>query len=276
MPIGFEYDPTIFSSIACKAWNSFSYGLDALSPWSLVYISVEKYISIAFPSKRYIFKRKNTQIIFIIVLILFNIIYHINVPFSYDIIVVDNNTYCGFVNDEWQSVISFMDLANCALIPFLLMLFFSILLIRAIFKSRRRIHLSNSARENKRLKKDIKFAISLLSMNLLFILLNLPIEIYNLIYTNTYYNNNIYISLSYIYNLSSAVNFYLNLLTNNLFRKETLLLLFKKKQDQTRVIQMQTLLITNNNNTNKLLTSTTTTTNGKTTTETNLLITTTL
>jgi len=234
MPIGFEYDPTIFSSIACKAWNSFSYGLDALSPWSLVYISVEKYISIAFPSKRYIFKRKNTQIIFIIVLILFNIIYHINVPFSYDIIVVDNNTYCGFVNDEWQSVISFMDLANCALIPFLLMLFFSILLIRAIFKSRRRIHLNNSAREKKRLKKDIKFAISSLLMNLLFVILHLPFS--SVIFLTFYDNYDLFNIFYYIYYISYGINFYIIFFTNSLFRTEFFSILFRKtnKQENNR------------------------------------------
>ena len=87
-----------------------------------------------------------------------------------------------------------MDLVNCVLVPFFLMILFSSLLILSIFKIRRNVHLNNTNREHKRLKKDIKFATSLLSMNLLFILLNLPIEIYNLIYTNTYYNSNIYIS----------------------------------------------------------------------------------
>jgi len=234
-------------------------------------------VAITYPSKRFIFKRKTTQINFFLLLIGFNFFYNLSIPFYVDILKsnFNNNSSsnnCYFIDNEKEIIFSYMDLVNCVLVPFFLMILFSCLLILSIFKIRRNVHLNNANREHKRLKKDIKFAISLLSMNLLFILLNLPIEIYNLIYTNTYYNNNIYISLSYIYNLSSAVNFYLNLLTNNLFRKETLLLLVKKKQDKTRVIQMQTLLITNNNNTNKLLTSTT---NGKTT-ETNLLITTTL
>jgi hypothetical protein len=278
IPNAFNFDPTSISSLGCKIYYFLNYGLDAISAWCLVYISFEKFVAITYPSKRFIFKRKTTQINFFLLLIGFNFFYNLSIPFYVDILKSNfNNTSssnnCYFIDNEKEIIFSYMDLVNCVLVPFFLMILFSCLLILSIFKIRRNVHLNNANREHKRLKKDIKFAVSLLSMNLLFILLNLPIEIYNLIYTNTYYNNNIYISLSYIYNLSSAVNFYLNLLTNNLFRKETLLLLFKKKQDQTRVIQMQTLLITNNNNTNKLLTSTTT--NGKTT-ETNLLITTTL
>ncbi len=71
----------------------------------------------------------------------------------------------------------YMDLVNCVLGPFLLIILFSCLLIRANFKSRNRIHIKNSVREHKRLKQDIKFAITSLLMNLFFILLQLPVEI---------------------------------------------------------------------------------------------------
>jgi len=217
MPNAFNYDLTIISSIICKTWNFFSYGLDALSPWCLVYISVERFISIAFPSKRFILKRKKIQLIYLIVLIIFNIIYRINIPFSIDLLVIDNTTYCSFINNEWQLIDSVMDLANCALIPFLLMLCFSILLIRAIFKSRSRVNLGNSIRERKRLKKDIKFAISSLLMNLLFLILVFPLEID--LFLDYYNHYDLYNILYYIYYISYAVNFYVLLLTNSLFRK---------------------------------------------------------
>jgi hypothetical protein len=71
----------------------------------------------------------------------------------------------------------YMDLVNCVLGPFLLIILFSCLLIRANFKPRNRIHINNSVREHKSLKQDIKFAITSLLMNLFFILLQLPVEI---------------------------------------------------------------------------------------------------
>ncbi len=41
MSYSFNFDSTVLSSIGCKIYNFFSYGLDALSSWCLVYISIE-------------------------------------------------------------------------------------------------------------------------------------------------------------------------------------------------------------------------------------------
>jgi len=232
MPNAYSYDPTIISSIGCKIWNFFSYGLDALSPWCLVYISVEKFIAIAYPAKRFIFKRKRNQIIFLVVLILFNIVYRLNVPFSYDLENIDNITFCNFINNEWQTIISAMDIVNCLLVPFLLMLLFSILLIVTIFNSRSRVNLNVSDRGKKRLKHDTKFAISLITMNLFFLLLILPLMINAFLLP--YYSSDLHFILYYIYFISFAVNFYVLFITNSLFRKVFFLYFKFKNSTQTQ------------------------------------------
>ena len=225
----------IISSVGCKIYQYFNYGLDALSPFCLVYISVEKFISIAYPNKRLILKKKNIQIYYFVSLCVFNIFYHLNVPISYDTVTISNTTtICFFNNDENQLTVTLMDLIDFILIPFILMIIFSTLLIITIFKSRSKVN--NSLKENKRLKKDIKFSISLLSMNLLFILLNLPDEI-DLFLP---FNNEIYSPLAQLCNLSFAINFYLILFTNSLFRKEFISLFFKKKdENQQRIREME-------------------------------------
>jgi hypothetical protein len=73
-------------------------------------------------------------------------------------------------------------------------------------------------------------------MNLLFILLNLPDEI-DLFLP---FNNEIYSPLAQLCNLSFAINFYLILFTNSLFRKEFISLFFKKKdENQQRIREME-------------------------------------
>ena len=206
-----------------------------MSPFCLVYISVEKFISIAYPNKRLILKKKNIQIYYFVSLCVFNIFYHLNVLISYDTVTISNTTtICFFNNDENQLTVTLMDLIDFILIPFILMIIFSTLLIITIFKSRSKVN--NSLKENKRLKKDIKFSISLLSMNLLFILLNLPDEI-DLFLP---FNNEIYSPLAQLCNLSFAINFYLILFTNSLFRKEFISLFFNKKaKNQQRIREME-------------------------------------
>jgi hypothetical protein len=233
MPTAFNYDTTTINSLGCKIFSYFNYALDAISPWCLVYISVEKFVSIAVPTRRLMLRKLKVQIYFFVLLCLFNIVYHLNVPFFSDISSYKNDSFCFLIDLESQIIVSFMDLVNYILLPFFLMIIFSSLLIAFIFKSRRRVLLNNSVREKKRLKKDIKFSISLLSMNLLFTLLNLPLEIANFLPVSI--DNDIYVSLSYLFNLSSAVNFYLALSTNSLIRKEFLSLIEVENQFKTTI-----------------------------------------
>jgi hypothetical protein len=227
----FNHDLTLISRIGCKLINYFNYALDALSPWCLVYISVEKFISIAHPAKRFLFKNNINQIIYFISLFLFNFVYHISVPFFYEILNFENITDCFISSNEHLLIVIIMDLMNFFFLPFLLMICFSSLLIGYIFKSRRRVN--NSLRENRNFKKDIKFAISSLSMNFLFILLNLPNEVYFFL---AYTNNTIFLTITYMYFLSYAINFYLILMTNSLFRKEFFSLFSKKKLQTSKII----------------------------------------
>ena len=88
----------------------------------------------------------------------------------------------------------------------------STLLIVSIFKARSRIQLNNSNRERLRFKKDIKFAINSLLMNFLFIILNLPVDILDLLPS---YDTDLHSLLAYIFNSSSTVNFYILILTNS-------------------------------------------------------------
>jgi len=216
----------------CKFYQFCNFALDALGAWCLVYISVEKFINIAFHSKRFIFKRTKSQIIFLILLCFFTIIYNINVLFSVDILVFSDNSsssgFCFPIDNEQALILAYMDLVKLIILPFSLMIIFSILLILSIFKSRNRVNINNSIRERKRLFKDIRFSISLILMNLLFILLNLPLGILSF-FTKDYLTfGELYVAFGYIYYLASSINFYLIFLTNSLFRKE-FLILFKIK-----------------------------------------------
>jgi hypothetical protein len=141
------------------------------------------------------------------------------------IVNIDNSTICYINDNQNQIIIANMVLVNYFLLPFFLMLLFSILLIIAIFMSRSTINLNNTARQIRQRRKDIKLSISLLFMNLLFVLLNLPVEIYLFLpfYIDTY------TFLVYIFYISYGVNFYILLVTNSLFRKQFYSLFYKKK-----------------------------------------------
>lgn len=250
MQNGLSFDPTIFSPIGCKIFFYFNYGLDALSPWLLVYISIERYVAIGqSPAKGLILKKKKNQIIYFFILCAYNAVYHLNIPFSADIIITSpsndsiNETsqiYCNFIDYTMQSTTIYMDLINCVLLPICLMLCFSILLILAIFRSRAHVQHSNkSSNEHRNLKKEIKMSISILLLNLFFALVNIPIEI--ILFLPNYLSFQFVIN---IYFLSYSLNFYILVLVNSLFRKEFFNLFRTKKmnrqhrQHQTRTTKL--------------------------------------
>ena len=127
----------------------------------LVYISVEKFISIGYPFRRRLLTRTRNQIVYLSCLFSYCSAYSIVIPFCYDLISREalsnqtlatneinshNSSYmnCEFVIYEAQETASYLDLVNRQFVPMILMICFSCLLVTVIFKSRSRI--ANSLR----------------------------------------------------------------------------------------------------------------------------------
>ena len=116
---GFSLDLTILSNLSCQIYIYFNYAFAAFSPWLLVYILIEKFISIVHPTKRFMLRKKLNQIIYIIILILFSLSCYIVAPLTYG---VQNNNIinndgsnssflnCNFNNYEGQLITSYFDL----------------------------------------------------------------------------------------------------------------------------------------------------------------------
>ena len=64
---GFSLDLTILSNLSCQIYIYFNYAFSAFSPWLLVYILIERFISIVHPTKRFMLRKKLNQIIYIII-----------------------------------------------------------------------------------------------------------------------------------------------------------------------------------------------------------------
>jgi hypothetical protein len=235
MGTGFNYNPKILSSLGCKVYQYFSYALDAVSPWVLVYISVEKFISISYPQAKFAkLRRKSVQFKSMIFLSLFAGVYYIAQPLCYELINTGslNQTHyrCTYINDVAQQVSSLMDTVHRVILPFSLMFVFSILLIGSIFMSRYRVH--DSLVQDKRLKRDIRFAISSFSMNLLFVILNLPMSVIEIIPNAS--SISFYTTL-YLFFFSYGVNFYVLFFTNSIFRKNCIDLFINKHSKKENV-----------------------------------------
>ncbi len=219
----FNLNVTIVSRLACKLFNYFNY-IDAISPFLLVYISLERFISIGYPTKRCKLTNTRNQVIYFICVLVFCSTYTITVPFYYDLIESQNNLTdlnkteisCEFVSYSGQLILGTLD-NTIYLIAFILISVFSCFLVKVVFKSRSRA--VSTLNENKRVKRDAKLALNCILMNSIFIILCMPATV-------VYYNPNIFsedflfFSTLFIFYLSYGINFYILFFFNSLFRKE--------------------------------------------------------
>ena len=225
---GFDIDLTISSSYFCKIFNYFNYSLSTMSPFLLVYISAERLITIKFPTKSLYYKTEKFQIVFLIAITIYNSIYYLCFPFYFDVLHkngTNNSTIlqCTFTDPIYLKFLNYLDLSNRAIIPASLMISISIALSYAIFQSRRRVARNQSILDSKNFKKDLKFTITSIFLNLVFILFNLPISISVAI--PNYLTSLVYVFSYFLFYFSYGINFYIIIAFNSLFRNELLLLL---------------------------------------------------
>jgi hypothetical protein len=122
-------------------------------------------------------------------------------------------------------IFKWIDLVNSSLLPFFLMFFNSIFLSYCIFRARKRVIIGKvtfvaANTEKRKLKRDIRFTITLISLNIVFIALNFPINICLLSDCS-----NLFFSITdTLYYCTYVVNFFIYFMANSIFRKEFLLM----------------------------------------------------
>jgi hypothetical protein len=246
----FNINVTLFSNLACKSYWYFTYAFATISPMLNVYISIERFISLAYPTKKYILLKNKIQSAYIIILTLFNLVLYMPIGIYFDLVDESNQTVCNFVDDFWLVTYGYLDLINRVIIPSLLMIIFSLLVIRTIFKSRNRVSNNNSHVNYKTFKKDVRFALLSILLNIFYILFSLPVSILYLF--SNYWLNPLYIFFSFLYYLAYSANFYLIFSVNSLFRQEFYSLFIgsniqKQQQQQQQQDAIRTNRKTNNN-----------------------------
>lgn len=196
------------SNISCKIYRYIGFFIQPISAWLLVFISIEKYFSIQLVRVNWP-KKLSFQLFFILMVTIYNIIFYIPVIIFSKIthstqfnVNLTNSSVC---TNYFTSQIYIGDLLNLSILPFVLMIIFSFLLIRTIYSSRRKILRSNCHIEKRIILKDIKYSITSISLNIIFIGLNLPITVSNFFPNFIISHYNIYDLFVCMFNLIALV-----------------------------------------------------------------------
>jgi len=201
-----------------------------LSPYLLVFISIEKFITIRLPHNNLV-KNHKFQTLIVFVLIACNLI-AVHPIFYLDLYKIQmnntsNQTKLEYSKEYFDFLIFF--LIYFTVLPFIIMMIFSFLLIETILKSRLRILRLTNQHDRNRLKKDIQFAISSIFLNIFYLLLNLPYFVYILLSSDLYSDllSNV---LTTLFLIQFCDQFYILFCFNSVFRRNVLIMFRFKLQ----------------------------------------------
>jgi len=194
------------------------------SSYLLVFISIEKFISIRYPNNK-IIKMQIFQTIIVIAIIVcnltaFHFIYYLNI-YENQTTNASNEAFKQ-MNKETEKIIGFIAIIYNTGLPFIIMIIFSILLIHTIFKSRLRILRLTNQHDRNRLKKDIQFAISSIFMNIFFLIFYLPFCISLILNIDLFSESYKNVILPFGC-LNYCDHFYVLIFSNSVFRRQVLL-----------------------------------------------------
>lgn len=238
----FEYNLNIwfrdFSDSLCKFRMYTFYVLQPMLGWSLVAVSIDRYLSIAYPSKFSFRKKTIFQVIVCCSILSYNLCYNIPHLFSYVKRTKQstNKTNLTIITDRCSNNVYLKDWFNTfstTIIPFALMFLFTLLTLIKLFQSRKNI---NNCKTKKR---DNRFAMTSISLNIIFLLLNLPYGVFSILimYISDSMNKTIeklIYSIIYVPYYSNLVSiFFINIAVNKMFRDEFYKLIFSLNGSKT-------------------------------------------
>ena len=223
------------STFSCKFIWYLYYVPTACSSWIEAIVCFDRMVNILAPTKCNFIKQKRFVYSAIAVVFLYNLALYVPTLVFFEGPELDsdwsNRTKCD-ADESFILGLSWADFINSTAVPFLVMLVSTILTVRKLNQSRKSTFMIRSSNESlntlqsakKREQKDLHYAVTSISLCILFFVLNFGISSYYLISN--------YIKLSYVddklfygvciclFTSDYSIKFYIYMLVNNHFYKE--------------------------------------------------------
>ncbi len=108
LQFSFNTDLTILSNVLCKLWYYLNYSLDTQSSMLLVYISIDRYVSIKIPSFRFFMRKRNNQLIYFIFIFMFNLLYYLPVSYNFTLTETNDTLTCNYAYEYSHGLITYI------------------------------------------------------------------------------------------------------------------------------------------------------------------------
>jgi hypothetical protein len=217
----------------CKISDFSIFSAFAISSWIQVIISIDRLFHIIYPTKCSILTNLKFQVSVLVIIFAVNLAYFSIHLIEKDLVYTNVNgtnitkASCLFQTHSLDAMLSWLQIGNIVT-SFIFMTLASCITIVFIVKSRQRLKTLANGKARKSQVRDIKFAITSISLNLFFLLTNAPNPFYNTIYSVYEFpidqNLEKFLAIVRSFLLFSyfVFSFYVQLFVNNLVRAEFL------------------------------------------------------
>jgi hypothetical protein len=211
------YSFETFSAITCSLFQYISRVIQQLPFYYQAFISFTSFLSVNYPVKYTQFNKISNHIYSIIIILIS--IFFLNIPTAIKYIEINKSnssitSSCRPINYLVNQIATIETAIIRCLIPIFLIVSFNIFSVKKLIESRRNL--------NANLKKEIRFCILLIILNIVFLLFNFPFFYFSIL--KIFYNNSNY--SSFIVNCTGVfawiyygIGFFINTFSNKLFRK---------------------------------------------------------
>lgn len=231
-----EEDAHVDSSlIVCKIIGYLSTMLTPLAAWFEMAAGLDRFFSIVYPTRFKIWLCKIFHQVSVSTIIIYNMIFYSHLLFDYQLFMdyylmpngSDTISFCRVADDN---PIKYTDFENGVALPITFMVISSIATFVGVLQAHKRVKFAIS-RKDRLLARDLKFGITMIVLNVLFVLFNVPYRLYFSkilgwdLYTTDLFDDllaqNVFITVvTVLFHCYFSINFYVQLIVNSLIRRE--------------------------------------------------------
>lgn len=231
----------------CKFINYYMYIFPSIRVWLQVAASFDRMRTIIFPSKFLFTTKLKFKLVILAVIIIYSMVFYLEIPIivrlygwyedtiTGDFQEADPSTPMNLTNttilvywcytDLWDMVI-FMDMGNSKVAPFIFMTLSSVATVVYVIKKRKSTQgsLNDFSASRRTRLRDVRFAITIITLDVLYIILNTPLFVYNVVFFFESGQTDFIRFLRVFFQLLEGlyISFYIQFAVNNLVRKETI------------------------------------------------------
>ncbi len=220
--LAYQYDIVInnMSIFLCKSTLYFIYSMAPVAGYIIVIVGLDRLITISYPNKFLIRNSKKFQYGICFVFLIYNLAFYtpLIIYSDYESVFDNETNLTSYIcNQNDNGLVYRMDFFNSTIIPFVLMIFSTGWTVVVLCKSRKKSHKTIN-------KRDLRFSLTAIFMDICFLVLNLPIVLY--LFLSVYiemdsrFSKFLYVVTSTFYYMNFGVMFYINCFVNNLFLEE--------------------------------------------------------